>query len=216
MPPRTAARTQRPDLSLEREAGGIVCGIDEAGRGPLAGPVIAAAVILPQRLPDILERDLNDSKKLTVLKREKLFKVIFEYAEIGIGEASVAEIDDINIFQATLRAMTRAADGLNASASIPPALALVDGKFTPKLDCAAQAVIGGDGRSLSIAAASVIAKHHRDGIMRELAEAFPGYGWETNAGYGTATHLNSLRELGVTPHHRTTFAPVSQQIAANN
>ncbi len=196
-----------PDFSLERAAGGRVAGIDEAGRGPLAGPVIAAAVILDgETLPDMLRDGIDDSKLLTKSRREELFAVLLSHAHIGIGGASAAEIDRINILAATLRAMGRAVDALG----IVPDLALIDGNRTPELACPATAVVRGDQASLSIAAASIVAKVTRDRIMAGLARRHPGFGWERNAGYGTAEHKQALTRLGVTPHHRKTFAPINK------
>ncbi|MCH7710846.1 MAG: ribonuclease HII [Proteobacteria bacterium] len=196
-----------PDFSLERAAGGCVAGIDEAGRGPLAGPVIAAAVILdPATLPGMLRDGIDDSKVLTKCRREELFAALRHYADIGIGGASAAEIDRINILAATLRAMGRAVDALG----IVPDLALIDGNRTPELACPATAVVRGDQASLSIAAASIVAKVTRDRIMATLARRHPGFGWERNAGYGTAEHKQALTRLGVTPHHRKTFAPINK------
>ena len=196
-----------PDFSLERAAGGRVAGVDEAGRGPLAGPVIAAAVILdPETLPGMLRDGIDDSKVLTKSRREELFAALRRYAHIGIGGASAAEIDRINILAATLRAMGRAVDALG----IVPDLALIDGNRTPELACPAKAVVRGDQASLSIAAASIVAKVTRDRIMAALARRHPGFGWERNAGYGTAEHKQALTRLGVTPHHRKTFAPINK------
>lgn len=196
-----------PDLSLERRLSGVVAGIDEVGRGPLAGPVIAAAVIIdPATLPARLADELNDSKKLSAKKREALAALVLESCVHGFGEASVAEIDRLNILKATFLAMQRAV----AALGLPIDHALVDGNQVPPLGCPVQTVVGGDGISLSIAAASVIAKVRRDRLMAELATQFPGYGWEKNAGYGTAAHMEGLRTLGPTPHHRTSFAPIAQ------
>ena len=196
-----------PDFNLERAAGGRVAGIDEAGRGPLAGPVIAAAVILDaETLPDMLRDGIDDSKLLSKSRREELFAVLQSHAHIGIGGASAAEIDRINILAATLRAMGRAVDDLG----IVPDLALIDGNRTPELACPATAVVRGDRASLSIAAASIVAKVTRDRIMAALARRHPGFGWERNAGYGTAEHKQALTRLGVTPHHRKTFAPINK------
>lgn len=196
-----------PDLSLETALGGIVAGIDEVGRGPLAGPVVAAAVIIdPATLPAKLAEELDDSKKLTARKRDALATLVLESCVFGFGEASVAEIDRLNILKATFLAMKRAVEALGR----PIDHALVDGNQVPPLGCAVHTQIGGDGLSLSIAAASVIAKVRRDRLMAELAGQFPGYGWESNAGYGTAAHLAALRKLGPTPHHRTSFAPIAQ------
>lgn len=196
-----------PDLSLETSLGGVVAGLDEVGRGPLAGPVIAAAVIIdPSTLPARLAAELNDSKKLSARKRDVLAALVLESCAHGFGEASVAEIDSLNILKATFLAMRRAVAALGR----PIDHALVDGNQVPPLDCAVRCVVGGDGLSLSIAAASVIAKVRRDRLMADLAKQFPGYGWERNAGYGTAQHLDALRRLGPTPHHRTSFAPIAQ------
>jgi ribonuclease HII len=176
--------------------------VDEVGRGPLSGPVVAAAVILD---PSDLPSDLNDSKKLSPKRREAAFAAIMARAEVGIGAASVAEIDTHNILQATFLAMQRAVVALPRV----PAFALIDGnKVPPNLPCSAEAVVKGDARSASIAAASIIAKVHRDRIMADLAHEHPGYGWERNAGYGTAEHLAALHALGPTPHHRRSFAPI--------
>jgi ribonuclease HII len=200
-----------PDLSLEAAAGpgARVCGIDEAGRGPLAGPVVAAAVILPTALPDELRAAIDDSKKLSRQRRELVEPAIRRLAIVGVGRAEAEEIDRLNIHHATLLAMRRAFDALGVAAD----LALVDGKFAPALPCPAQAVVKGDSRSLSIAAASIVAKEERDRVMRALAAEFPAYGWERNAGYPTPEHLEALIRVGACPHHRRSFAPVSQQLA---
>lgn len=197
-----------PDYSLESAAGGRVAGIDEAGRGPLAGPVVAAAVVLPRPVPPALAALLDDSKKLTAARREAAFAALRATAgaEIGIGAASVAEITRINILQAALLAMRRAV----ARLAVPPDLALVDGNQPPALPCAVRCVVGGDGLSLSIAAASIVAKVVRDRAMARLARRYPGYGWQRNAGYGTAAHRAALLALGATRHHRPGFGPVSQ------
>lgn len=196
-----------PDLSLETQLGGIVAGIDEVGRGPLAGPVVAAAVILHRdRLPARLLERLDDSKALSKRLREELAALLPDVAVIGFGEASVDEIDAINILQATLLAMRRAHDALGRATDH----ALVDGNKPPRLTCPVRCIVKGDSLSLSIAAASVVAKVRRDRLMAELAEACPGYGWDRNAGYGTAEHLDALKRLGPTPHHRRSFAPVAQ------
>ncbi len=195
-----------PDFQLESDAiaQGLspVAGIDEAGRGPLCGPVVAAAVILA---PDNIPPGLRDSKKLTARRRAELFDIISGQCHVGIGLASVGEIDDINILRASLLAMRRAIEDLPES----PALALIDGNRQPEdLPCPARTVVKGDDKVLSIAAASVMAKVTRDRIMADLAREFPGYGWERNAGYGTREHLAALNTLGVTPHHRRSFRPV--------
>ncbi len=192
---------------LKKNPSAVIAGIDEAGRGPWAGPVFAAAVILDvDTLPRALRAGLDDSKKLSAQRREKLFDALrgSEAATIGVGHADVTEIDSINILNATYRAMERAVANLGCDIT----LALVDGNRAPKLPCSVTPVIKGDGKSLSIAAASVIAKVTRDKIMTDLAASFPGYGWETNMGYGTAAHQAGIAKLGVTPHHRRSFAPI--------
>ena len=176
-----------------------ICGIDEAGRGPLAGPVCAAAVILPEGLEI---PGLNDSKKLTDKKRRELFPIIEGQAlAYGIGWASQEEIDDINILQATFLAMSRAVEQLN----IRPDLALVDGNRAPTLDLPVETVVKGDSLSASIAAASVLAKVSRDDLMLRMAEEYPGYGFEVHKGYGTKAHYEALRTFGPSPIHRRTF-----------
>ena len=181
---------------------GPVCGVDEAGRGPLAGPVVAAAVILaPGRIP----KGLNDSKKLTEESRESLYPRILEMAvAVGVGQASVGEIDLINIRQATHLAMARAVRGL----AVDAAMALVDGNDPPPLPCPCETLIGGDGISVSVAAASIVAKVIRDRLMVALHEQHPGYNWASNKGYGTPEHYSGLRSHGVTVHHRRSFAPI--------
>jgi ribonuclease HII len=185
---------------------GYVAGVDEAGRGPLAGPVIAAAVIFAKkRFP----RGLDDSKKLSPRRREKLYARIYELAvAVGVGEASVDEIDLVNIRQATHLAMARAVRALNPAA----AFALVDGNDAPALPCPCETIISGDGRSVSIAAASIIAKVTRDRMMAALHELHPHYGWLTNKGYGTEEHLLALKRHGATPHHRRSFAPIHNML----
>lgn len=200
-----------PDFSLEQiaidQGHSPVCGVDEAGRGPWAGPVVAGAVILDiNNLPDVLRAGLDDSKKLKAAKRSLLFAALQDCAHIGIGMASVQEIDDVNILQATFKAMQRAV----ADLPIAPAFALIDGNRPPDLGCGVRTVVRGDGLSLSIAAASIVAKVTRDHIMTDLARRHPGYGWERNAGYGTAQHQQGLARLGVTDHHRRSFAPIAR------
>ena len=193
-----------PDFTLERAAfarGLIrVAGIDEVGRGPLAGPVTAAAVILdPCRIP----QGLRDSKTLSAKRREALAAEILATAQVAIATATVEEIDLLNILQASLLAMTRAATALKADYH------LIDGNRIPAaLNCRADWVVKGDAICLSIAAASIVAKVSRDRAMVDLAQQHPGYGWERNAGYPTAEHLEALKILGVTPAHRRSFAPV--------
>ncbi len=198
-----------PDFRLEMAAGGVVAGIDEAGRGPWAGPVVASAVILDAAtLPASLRDGLDDSKRLKAARREDLLAALRGSARIGVGRAEVAEIDTLNILRATLLAMARAVAELGAR----PGLALVDGTHAPALACPVQCVVKGDTRSLSVAAASIVAKVTRDAIMAELARAHPGYGWERNAGYGTAEHKSALERLGVTPHHRRSFRPIIKML----
>jgi ribonuclease HII len=180
----------------------LVAGVDEAGRGPLAGPVVAAAVILPLRG---VPRGIDDSKVLTAAQREALFARIEGCAIVGVGAASVAEIDRINILAAALLAMRRAV----AAMPVVPRFALIDGNQLPKeLPCPARTVVDGDAISRSIAAASIIAKVVRDRIMDALADSYPGYGWEHNRGYATPDHRQAIGKLGVTAHHRRTFAAV--------
>ena len=202
-----------PDFNFEQIAidDGFtpVCGIDEAGRGPWAGPVVAGAAILDMaRLPYVLKSGLDDSKKLKAAKREELFLALQDHADLGVGIASVEEIDEINILQATLLAMGRAARDLAAV----PGLALVDGNRAPVLECPVRTVIRGDGLSLSIAAASIVAKVTRDRLMARLNDQHPGYGWDHNAGYGTVEHQKALAKLGVTAHHRRSFKPIRKLV----
>ncbi|MDD3181882.1 MAG: ribonuclease HII [Alphaproteobacteria bacterium] len=200
-----------PDLSYEiqsgRNLGRIICGVDEVGRGPLAGPVIAAAAIIPPKgLPESLSSQINDSKKLSDKQRERLFPILTQHCLYAVAEASVTEIDAINILHASLLAMTRAVRLLTTC----PEHALIDGNKLPKdLPCPATTIVKGDGKSLSIAVASIIAKVTRDRLMKELALTHPAYGWERNAGYGTAVHLAALQEYGITSWHRESFAPVA-------
>jgi ribonuclease HII len=189
---------------LLKTMSGPVCGVDEAGRGPLAGPVVAAAVILDRaRFP----KGLNDSKQLDEETREELFPLILNMAvAVGVGEASVDEIDLVNIRQATHLAMARAVRALQ----VPAAFALVDGNDPPALPCKCDTLVRGDGRSLSIAAASIVAKVTRDRLMTRLHHDHPGYNWCNNKGYGTPEHYSGLKIHGVTVHHRRSFAPIRQ------
>ncbi|HEY4078117.1 MAG TPA: ribonuclease HII [Rhizomicrobium sp.] len=191
---------------LLKTMAGPICGIDEAGRGPLAGPVVAAAVILDRkRIP----KGLNDSKQLTEENREELFPRIMEMAvAVGVGQASVDEIDIINIRQATHLAMARAVRALPVAAEF----ALVDGNDAPPLPCKCDTLVGGDGRSVSIAAASIIAKVTRDRLMIRLHDEHPGYNWKSNKGYGTPDHYAGLRTCGVTIHHRRSFGPIHNML----
>ncbi len=190
----------------------LVLGIDEAGRGPLAGPVVAGAVLLGKKAP----KGLDDSKKLSVKRRAALEAEIARTCLWAVGVVDVETIDRINIFAATMLAMTRAATSLCARAGIDPEEVLIDGNKTPEGRCegwrwpAARAIVGGDASEPAISAASIMAKQHRDKIMRVLAQAFPQYGWERNAGYGTPAHLAALREHGPSPHHRRSFSPIAQ------
>lgn len=191
-----------PDMTHEAALGTRVAGVDEAGRGPLAGPVAAAAVVLD---PAAIPPGLNDSKVLSAKRREALFDLIHAHAQVGLGWASVEEIDALNIRAASLLAMRRAVEGLG----FVPDAALIDGNACPEgLPCAGVTLVKGDAKSLSVAAASIIAKVARDRVMAGLAQAHPGYGWEVNQGYPTAAHLVALQDMGVTPHHRRSFRPV--------
>lgn len=197
---------EQPDTSLESAAqnkGYVrIAGVDEVGRGPLAGPVTAAAVVLDMTC---LPPGLNDSKKLSAKKRAALAALLVDCAEVSVAEASVEEIDQLNILRASHLAMERAVAGLSPA----PDYLLIDGNLIPKdLEIPAEAVVKGDGKSVSIAAASIVAKEARDLLMVDLAQQFPGYGWERNAGYPSKQHREALVELGVTPHHRRSFKPV--------
>ncbi|AJY45297.1 ribonuclease HII [Martelella endophytica] len=199
---------QGPDFSMELAARGRglwpVAGCDEAGRGPLAGPVVAAAVILdPDRIPD----GLNDSKKLSAKRRAELFDLIMEHASISVASSGPALIDRINILAASLDAMRRAVMGL----CVPPALVLTDGRDRPpNIACRADAVIKGDARSLSIAAASIVAKVTRDRMMAAAGTLYPAYGFDIHSGYGTARHLTAISEAGPCPLHRRSFRPIRE------
>ena len=185
---------------------GLVCGVDEAGRGPLAGPVVAAAVILDPTNP---VEGLNDSKKLSAKRRELLaIEIRAKALAWSVAEATVEEIDAINILQASMLAMRRAVEGL----VVKPVSALIDGNRCPALACKAEAIVGGDGKMESIAAASILAKTIRDAGMRELHLAYPHYGFDRHMGYPTAFHLQALRDYGASPVHRRSFAPVAQLV----
>ena len=207
--------SKRPTLTIEREAGApelYVAGLDEVGRGPLAGPVLAAAVILPGgKDGDRLAGIVRDSKALSARVRKALSVDIRSSAAVGLGAASVAEILRLNILQATYLAMRRAIRTL----PVKPDFALVDGnRLPPSMGCPGRPVPGGDAVCASIAAASIVAKVARDGLMARLALRYPGYGWERNAGYPTREHRDALRRLGATAHHRRGFAPVAAAIAS--
>jgi ribonuclease HII len=195
-----------PSFALEKAAGGRVAGVDEVGRGPLAGPVLAAAVVFTKPVPRKLAALIDDSKKLTAEARVQAFQALLAcpHAQIAVGAASVGEIARINILHAALLAMRRAVGRLPSL----PDLALIDGNRPPALPCPTRCVVGGDAVSLSIAAASIVAKVLRDRAMARLALRFPGYGWEVNAGYATASHRAALLRLGPTPHHREAFGTV--------
>lgn len=202
-----------PDWKIEDNYNGLVCGVDEAGRGPWAGPVVAGAVVFLTRqvAPELLAQ-LNDSKKLSAKKREYLYDLLRqEEADgrvlCGIGEAGAAEIDELNILQATFLAMRRAVEKLKQK----PQISLIDGNRLPReFPCETACFIGGDGRSYSIAAASILAKVYRDRLMKKLAEQYPYYAFEKNAGYGTKAHIEGLKKYGVTPQHRRSYRPVKE------
>ncbi len=203
------------DFSLENEerarAGRplVIAGVDEVGRGPWAGPVIAAAVVPG---PDFESAGITDSKKLSPQKRDTLAARIRQQAAVGLGHASVEEIDTLNILKATFLAMRRAVEAL----PVAPDLALVDGNKDPGLSCRVRTVVKGDHISTSIAAASIVAKVERDTLMAELARDFAGYGWERNKGYGTREHIDGLEAHGVTPHHRRSFAPIHKMLSEDS
>lgn len=200
---------QRPSFEIEDSIPGVIAGIDEAGRGPLAGPVVAAAVVLD---PATMPEGLRDSKTLTEKRRTELATALWKTSAIGVGVASVDEIDAQNILQATLLAMARAA----ASLPVRPAACIVDGNIKPKLRTPAYTVVKGDMKSFSIAAASIIAKTTRDRMMRELAREFPAYAWDKNKGYAAPAHREALERFGVTPHHRKSFAPIHNMLYADS
>ena len=202
-------RLSKPEqVSLAWDTPGLLAGVDEAGRGPLAGPVVAAAVILDELKPI---KGLADSKKLTAKTRDRLFDEIRAKALcFSIAEASVEEIDTLNILQATLLAMQRAVEALR----LKPSLVYVDGNRLPMLGIRAEAIVKGDEKVQEISAASILAKVHRDRMCEEMHRQFPDYGFNAHKGYGTAVHLKALQTLGATPFHRKTFAPVTQAIVS--
>ena len=215
------AAPAKPDYALEQPfcRQGAVIGVDEAGRGPWAGPVTATAFWINPERKDKLPKTLTDSKKLSALKREQIRQELCapDYGHLwAIRHTSVVEIDRAGILPATFSAMADAvyslADLLAQQHNIQLSMVLIDGNLLPPLDFPCQAVISGDSRSLSIAAASVLAKVARDEVMRDLANTYPDYGWQTNAGYGTKSHQNALQEFGVTPHHRKSFAPIKNRL----
>ena len=201
-----------PSFRFELRCEGRVAGIDEAGRGPLAGPVYAAAAVIDRtRAARKLLRMIDDSKKLTLEQREEAYEAMIAsgVVQFAVAEASVEEIDRINILQATYLAMRRAVQALAEQ----PEVVLIDGnRAPPQLGCRAETIVGGDAHSYSIAAASIFAKVTRDRYMHALALTYPGYGWETNRGYGSQQHLEALSMLGPTPHHRRSFAPVTRLV----
>ncbi len=203
-----------PTFQIESTCQGLVGGVDEVGRGPWAGPVVAAAAVFldPASLSPFLVEGIQDSKKLPKAKREAIFESLLALKDFhyGIGSASVEEIDQLNILKATFLAMERAVKTLPQT----PTTLLIDGKHIPSFEgIQTHPLIGGDGISLSIAAASIIAKVTRDKMMEALAKTYPVYGWETNAGYGTAQHQTALKIHGITPHHRRSFAPIRALVA---
>lgn len=202
-----------PDFELENEVKGVVAGVDEAGRGPWVGPVVAGcAVFLSREVDEWLLANLNDSKKIAKKKREKLYELILAEAAkgnmlIGVGEASAREIDEVNILNATFLAMKRAVD----NAGVFPDMVLVDGNREPRgIEFPVKAVVKGDAKSYSVSAASILAKVYRDRLMENMAKIYQGYGFEKNAGYGTKEHIAGLRKFGVTPEHRRSYAPVKE------
>ncbi|WP_229600294.1 ribonuclease HII [Reyranella humidisoli] len=201
-----------PSFRFELRCEGRVAGIDEVGRGPLAGPVVAAAAVIDRtRAARKLLRMIDDSKKLTLEQREEAYEAMIAsgVVQFAVAEASVEEIDRINILQATYLAMRRAVRALAEQ----PEVVLIDGnRAPPQLGCRAETIVGGDAHSYSIAAASIFAKVTRDRYMHALALTYPGYGWETNRGYGSQQHLEALSMLGPTPHHRRSFAPVTRLV----
>ena len=199
-----------PDFSLELAHGGIIAGVDEAGRGPLCGPVVAAAVVFPRFDIDI-PVVIRDSKQLSPRSRALAYDWIVANTTWAVGSCSPSEIDELNILWASMRAMERAVAGL----SVVPEFCLIDGNRVPK-NLTGESVVRGDAKSLSIAAASIIAKETRDKIMHDLAVRFPMYGWDKNAGYPTAEHLRAIEEYGVTEHHRRSFGPVKNSLNSNN
>ncbi|MBY0428623.1 MAG: ribonuclease HII [Alphaproteobacteria bacterium] len=195
------------EIEHGRNIGKIIAGTDEAGRGPLAGPVVAAAIIIPQHFPERLAKAINDSKQLSEKKREVIFPQLLEHCIHGIAECSAQEIDSINILQASLLAMKRAVSLL----STQPHVVLVDGNKSPNIPNMKNIpIIKGDSKSLSIAAASILAKVTRDRLMQSLHNEFPHYGWAHNAGYPTQEHITALAAHGITRYHRQSFGPVKK------
>ena len=206
---KSPAKALRPDFTLENEYSGLVCGLDEVGRGPAAGPVVAGCVYMPEDVRNLsLTAEIQDSKKLSYKKLEELYEFITEYCVWAVAEKSPQEIDEINILQASLQAM---AEALNKT-GLEYTHALVDGNKLPVLPCSASAIKKGDSKSVSIAAASIVAKVTRDRYMRKLHEHYPHYGWDTNVGYPSKAHKAGIDAHGITEHHRKSFAPVKNFI----
>ena len=206
-----------PDFSLEESLGlstsAVIVGVDEVGRGPLAGPVTAAAVFFDrQKITSDLLTKIDDSKKIAQKKRATISKQIESIAIIGIGWASSGEIDQLNILEATMLAMQRAIFSLQKQIILDPDYILIDGNKVPRLDFPSKAIVRGDEKSLSIAAASIVAKNKRDAFMTSLSKLYPGYGWEKNAGYGTREHLAAIEREGITVHHRRSFKPIAKYL----
>lgn len=201
-----------PDFSHEARIGGRVAGVDEVGRGPLAGPVVAAAVVLPASLPAEVVALIDDSKKLTAARREHALVALGAYgAEIAVAAASVVEIHRLNILHASLLAMRRAVARLDRA----PDHVLVDGNALPALSVPCTSLVGGDAISVSVAAASIVAKVVRDRVMARLDCRYPGFGWRRNAGYGTEEHRRAIVSLGPTPHHRRGFGPLLRSLQSD-
>ena len=206
-----------PDFSLEESLGlstsAVIVGVDEVGRGPLAGPVTAAAVFVDrQKITLDLLTKIDDSKKISQKKHATISKQIESIAIIGIGWASSGEIDQLNILEATMLAMQRAIFSLQKQIILDPDYILIDGNKVPRLDFPSKAIVRGDEKSLSIAAASIVAKSKRDAFMTSLSKLYPGYGWEKNAGYGTREHLAAIEREGITVHHRRSFKPIANYL----
>ena len=199
----------RPCFRLERDFPMPLAGVDEAGCAPLAGPVVAAAVVLDR---DRFPRGIDDSKKLPLETREAIFGRLQKVAAIGVGIASVEEIEQLNIYWARMLAMSRAVEALAEAAGYEPAWVLVDGNATPRWQRPSKAIVAGDAKCRSIAAASIVAKVTRDRIMAAHAATYPGYGWETNRGYPTPQHIRAIAEIGLTPLHRRTFSKVREHV----
>ncbi|MDR2902358.1 MAG: ribonuclease HII [Lactobacillales bacterium] len=205
-----------PTFDIEKAlmCSGLVFGLDEAGRGPWCGPVVAACVSWPDlAIAADFQKQINDSKKLSAKKRDGLFDWIMQsHAIVGVGQASAQEIDEMNILKATFLAMSRSLADVQKKGH-SPAYALIDGNRLPEWPIPCQCVIKGDSLSLSIASASIIAKVTRDRIMHALSREYPQYGWDKNAGYGTADHIAAIKEYGITPHHRKSYKPISSTIS---